>query len=170
MNGNENKNPERQIQGGHKITQLWGRNKEIIRLWSTGLYTQQEIADIIGLTQDTISKILNSELGRQQIEMLDGVADLETVDLIANYRALAHVALSVQEDMLLDENRSDMIRNRIADKIQDRAGYAPVSRNMNLNVNAGLSKDELNSIKERAQEIREESRALQNEEDNNGDH
>lgn len=142
----------------YQIQRLWGRHKQMLRMISLGLYTVQEIADELGVEHHTVSKVINSELGKEMLAMLAGAADSETMDLMVRIRTLAPVALAVQEDLLLDEGSSGDLKNKIADKMLDRAGYAPVTKNLNVNVSAGLKKEDLDIIKRRAKEIKEMSR------------
>ena len=138
----------------YNIKALWGKPKEILRLYASGLYTQRQIADMLDCTTVTINNVIHSALGRQTLEMLNGVADAESIDLTVRYKSLATIALSVQEELLMDESTTDTLKNRIADKIQDRAGYTPIAKNLNVNVNRGLSEEELSEIKQRAREIK----------------
>ena len=78
-------------------------------------------------------------------------------------RTLAPLALAVQEDLLLNEGSSDGLKNKIADKMLDRAGYVPVAKNINVNVNAGLKKEDLDIIKKRAMEIKEMTKVEEDE-------
>jgi DNA-binding CsgD family transcriptional regulator len=136
----------------YKIKELHSRQKEILRLLATGLYNIQEVAEITGVSPRTVYNIANTALGKQTIEMLNGVADSETIDLMVQIRNLAPIALAVQQGFMLDEGAPIGVRNKIADKLLDRAGYSPV--NKNLNMNYGLSREELQAVKERAEELR----------------
>jgi predicted transcriptional regulator len=138
----------------YNIQKLWGRAKEIVRLFASGVYTQVEIAKILGVTAQTVNNVLNSALGKQMLAILDGAADAEAIDLFAQYKALAPVALALQTNMMMDETTSNALKNAIADKIQDRAGYMPVNRNLNVNLNGELTKDDVAKIKDRAAELR----------------
>jgi len=141
-------------QRSYSISKLWGKSKEIVRLYASGVYTQKEIAEIVGVSTQTVNNILNSALGKQSLAILEGAADAETIDLVARYKALAPIALQLQTEIMMGEDTTKALKNAIADKIQDRAGYVPVNRNLNMNVNAGLSKEDIAEIKNRADEIR----------------
>jgi hypothetical protein len=87
--------------------------------------------------------------------MLRGAADAETIDLMVRVRAIAPLALQVQQDLLLaEEGVSDSLRNKVADKLLDRAMGKPVQRTANLNVNYGLTDDDISEIKRRAKELK----------------
>lgn len=139
----------------YSITKLWSRHKEIIRLVSSGLYTQNEVAKITGNSIQTISNVMNCALGKQARDILEGVADAEAVDLMARYKVLAPLALAIQQEMLIEESTTKNLKNDIANKIQDRAGYVPVTKNISVNVNRALTREDIESIKSRARELKE---------------
>lgn len=139
----------------YDIKRLWGQQKEMLRLVAAGLYTNKQIAEIVGVTPQTVSNIINSALGKQTLEILEGAADSEMVDLMVKIRSLAPIALSVQEEIMLDEDTSKRLKVDVANKMLDRAGYVPISKNMNLNLNAGLKREDIDAIKKRAKELQE---------------
>ena len=138
------------------VLQMWGKQKEILRLLASGLYTAPEIGKILNVHPVTVNAIANSALGRQMLEIYQGAADYDTVELYQRIKALAPIALSVQEELLLSEETTPGLKNKIADKIIDRAGYTPISKNLNVNVKEGVSKEQLEEIKKRAEELRTE--------------
>ena len=127
----------------------------MLQMHASGLYTRKEIATALSCNVQTVSHIINSELGKQQLAILEGAADAEAVDLMVSIRTFAPVALAIQQELILDEGSTGELKNKIADKMLDRAGYSPVQKNLNMNVNAGLKKEDLDLIKKRAIEIRE---------------
>jgi hypothetical protein len=140
----------------HEIKRLWGKQKEILRLVASGLYNNKEIAAMVDVTPQTISNIIHSSMGKNTLEMLQGTADVEAIDLMKRIKVLSHIALSVQEDLLIGDGATPDLKNKIADKLLDRAGYTPISKNLNLNVNKGLTSEDLERIKKRAAELRGE--------------
>jgi predicted transcriptional regulator len=132
---------------------LWGKQKEILRLTSSGLYTRKEIAELLGVTPQTVTNIVRSELGRSVLEMMEGAADQEVVTTVARLRALAPIAAAVQEELMMDDNTSNALKNSIANKVLDRTLGTPIARSMSVSVNAGLTMEDLNKIKQRAREI-----------------
>lgn len=147
--------------------ELWSRQKEILRLFASGLYTQRQIAKMLNVSAQTINNIVCSTLGKQTLEMLEGAADYNAVDLLAKMKALAPIALAVQENLMLSESTRPRLQNDIANKMLDRAGYAAPTRNINFNVNAGLSFEELEAIKSRAQEIENVQFTIEEEDNEN---
>ncbi len=139
----------------YNIVRLWGQQKEILRLVASGLYKNTEVADMIGVTPQTVSNIINSALGKQTLDLLQGAADSDTVDLMVKIRSLAPLALAVQENILTDDATHPRLKNDISNKVLDRAGYMPISKNLNLNLNAGVTAEDLEAIKKRAAELNE---------------
>ncbi len=139
----------------YDIKRLWGRHKEMLRLHASGLFTIKEIAEELGVSKQTVSHIINSELGKQQLAILEGAADSDAVDLMVSVRSFAPVALAIQQEIALDEDGTTKeLRNKICDKFVDRVVGTPMSKNINLNVSAGLKKEDLDEIKQRAMEIK----------------
>jgi len=139
----------------YDIKRLWGQQKEILRLVASGLYNNKQVAEMVGVTPQTVSNIINSALGKQTLEMLEGAADSEAVDLMIKLRALAPIALSVQEEIMMDDETPKRLKNDVANKMLDRAGYAPINKNLNMNLNAGLKREDIEAIKQRARELQE---------------
>ena len=138
------------------IHRLWGKQKEILRMVASGLYTNKEIANTLGCSQQTVTNILRSALGQQTVEMLQGAADQDCINVMSKLNQLAPIAVAVQEEMLLDENTDPKLKHRIADKIIDRNIGTPVARSISMNLNQGLSREDLDKIKNRAKEIQQE--------------
>lgn len=153
--GKENKN--------YNIARLWGRHKEMLRLQASGLFTIKQIAEELGVSKQTVSHIINSELGKQQLAMLEGAADSDAVDLMVSIRTFAPVALAIQQELALDESTTNELKNKICDKYVDRVIGTPISKNVNVNVNAGLTKEDLGQIKRRALEIKEMTKVEEDE-------
>ena len=138
----------------YEIQRLGGRHKKMLNMHAAGI-SRKEIAAELGVSTQTISHIINSELGKQHLDMLTGAADSEALDLMISIRAFAPVALSIQQELALDDGTTSELKNKIADKMLDRAGYVPIQKNLNMNVNTGLKKEDLDLIKKRALEIKE---------------
>jgi len=142
-----------------QIQRLWGKQKEIIRLSASGLYTNKEIAEIVGVTPQTVSNIINSELGQSQIEILQGMRDAEAVDVSIMIKKLAPIALSIQQELMLSPDEKSELKSRIADSILDRAGHVPISKGVQLTV--GLTSKDIAEIKARAEELQMEVKAIE---------
>jgi len=137
-----------------EIQKLWSRQKQILRLYASGLYQKREIADFLGVSESTIQAVVNSALGREYIDMLNGAIEFDAVDLMKRIKTLSVIALSQQEEMLLDPGTPKQLKNQIAEKLLDRAGYGATQKNINLNANIEMTVEEVNAIKNRAAELK----------------
>lgn len=147
----------------YNIKKLWANQKEILRLLASGIYSPQEVADICKVHVSTVYRLAKSEYGRQHMAMIEGAADADTSNLVSRIKSLAPIALSIQADMMLDLDVDPKLRDKIADKIIDRAGYAPTTK-IDMTSRKGLSHDDINSIVEKAEELRRMKRQLIEEE------
>lgn len=146
----------------YDIKKLWFNQKEILRLLASGIYTPKEVAEMCDVAVSTVNRLARTEHGKEYMEMISGAADNDTRFLVSRINKAAHIAFSVQLDMMMDENEKSSIRNNIADKIMDRAGYTPISKSMNMNVNQFLENDDISDIKQRAMELKKENEVKQN--------
>jgi len=138
----------------YNLKRLWGKQREVIRLVSSGLYNVNEVASIVGLSPRTVSNIINSPLGKSHMEILQGAKDSTAIDVANQIDALTPIALAIQTDIMLNDETDPKLRASIADKLLDRGGHVPVNKNLNVNVNRGLTDDDLAAIKKRAKELR----------------
>ena len=138
----------------YAVKKLWSNQKEILRLLASGLYSPKQIADIVGVNVHTIYRLSKSEMGKQYIEMIEGAGDAEALEINSRLKQLAPIALSIQEDILFDES-NPTLQNKIADKILDRAGHVPVTKNITGVVSAGLTRSDIAGLKEKAKALRE---------------
>ncbi len=118
---------------------------------------------MLGVTPQTVTNIVRSELGRSMLQMMDGASDQEVVSTVAKIKALAPIAAMVQEELLMDDDTTPALKNAVANKILDRTLGTPIARSMSVSVNAGLTMEDLNSIKQRAREIEQIHAEVMNE-------
>jgi predicted transcriptional regulator len=148
---------------GFEPKRLLSRQKEILRWVSSGLYNHKEIAEILGVTTATVCNIIRSELGRKTLAMFEDSADFDVVQMQERIKTAASLALTIQEDMMLDEETPLRLKKDLTDGFLNRAGFSPVNKNMNLNVSAGLTREDIERIKTRARELEESVRENINE-------
>jgi len=92
----------------------------MIMLWLTGQYTQRKIAQIIGISEDTVRvwlldpavQAVTKELQSREFAMID-----------SNLKALSNKALQTMNDLL--ESNMDNVRFQAAKDLLDRAGHKP---------------------------------------------
>ena len=137
------------------ITELYSGQRELVRLFSTGLYTKKDLSVMTGYSIPTIDRVLSSPLAQMRLEMLEAAKDAQAVDLSLEINALASVALEVQANLMMDKDTPANVKRGITDKMLDRAGYTPVNKNINMNMSGVLTDEDLDSIKDRAKEIKD---------------
>jgi transcriptional regulator len=134
----------------YQVKQLWDRQNEILRLSVLGM-KQTEIAERLGVTPQTISNTLGSELVQEKMAIMVAERDAATVDLSRQIKELAPKALEIIKDALADNGKlgtKDQVK--VAQDVLDRAGYSPVQMVMSANMNIHLTGDDLAEIKRRA--------------------
>ena len=137
-----------------EITELWDRHQEIIRRLFLG-QSARDIAKDLGIAENTISQIRNSELGQRALADLHAAANDNAINVAQRIRSIAPKAIDVLEGMLdyqrevgyeLPSDRKNAAS--IAFGVLDRAGHAPVHKNVNVEV--PVSGSIISEIKERA--------------------
>ena len=118
----------------YQIQRLQDSHKEIIRQSVLGK-TRQQIADLLGISPVTVTNVRNSELGRQQTEMISGGRDATVKSVSDKIQELLPGAIKVMEGVL--EGRLDppdggnvtvSQRIDIAKDLVGRGGYVPPTR------------------------------------------
>jgi len=126
---------------------------EVLRLLILGR-RPKEIAAITGLTESFISKLRNSPVCRERLEVLGVAKDAETV---ATSRIIARVqprAAKLLEDVI--EGKIDASVGRKIKTAQDmlsRGGHAPVQHIRDEHT-YGITKETLDALKQRAEDAR----------------
>ena len=78
----------------HNVKQLWQRSHEIVNLSLRGL-KQTQIAELLEITPQTVSNILNSDLGMQKLSGMRRTRDEEAVHVSERIADLTEKALDV---------------------------------------------------------------------------
>lgn len=61
--------------------------------------------------------------------------ELKDVNMWERYKEDANEAYEIQKNLMQSPETKDSLKNDIANKIQDRAGYSPVEKRMSVNLN-----------------------------------
>ena len=133
----------------YQIKSIWDLHHEIMRLAVLG-WKPVEIAKQLGVTPQTISNTLGSELVKRQMEVMRGARDSSTVDVLEEIKALAPAALETVENIMRDENSGARTRLSAAIDVLDRAGYAAPKVIEGRFLSAHLTVEEIEDIKRRA--------------------
>ena len=133
------------------LKRLWDVHREINRRIALG-QNNREIANELGIHQQTVSITRNSDLAKKHVEVLRGAMDSDTIDLGIRIRDIAPKALDYLENIIKGEVKDASIglRAHESNKMLDRAGYAPVKKFMGLH--GYLSADDIERIKQRARD------------------
>lgn len=136
------------------LKRLQSRHREILRLAHTGL-PHVQIAEQLGITAESVSRTVNSELGAQQLEVLEQGADLEAIDVKGRIDALQLPALDLLEKVLSGdiEEASVSLRVKTAQDMLDRGGNGAVKRVEGTLSGGYLVRVGVEEIKSRARDL-----------------
>lgn len=141
----EQKLPARGTWGPQRLRVL---HHEIIRLHFQRVGNQKQIAKILGCSEGVVSKVLNSDLGRQKLAILEGTADLSALDAKADLKELSALATKVYEEALTEDGVPWPVKRAVAKDVLEFSGYGAEKK---IKVE-GLSTAEITEIKARAKE------------------
>ena len=105
----------------YSITHLWSIHHEILRRVFLG-QKAPVIARILGITTQTVSNTINSDLGKQILERMHEKGEDSVVDVKKRILEHAPEALNVVIDTMKDEQEDSKLRTKLAQDILDRAG------------------------------------------------
>ena len=131
------------------IKQLWSRSHEILRLDSLG-YKGSEIAKILNISQQTVSKTLTSTLGQLKKAELRKARDEEYEDLRSEILELTRKSLAIYNQILDREDASLKLRKETADTITlDLAGLRAPTRIDTRTMHMTVTPEEIEEFKKR---------------------
>lgn len=124
----------------------------MIRLLFLGR-SNKDIAKLVGVTKEYVSKIRNSEMAKEQLDLLNGAANHNVLQLKQRIEELAPVALDVLAGVLEDNEADLKYRIKVAQDLLDRSREGAKTQHIeSRNVHAVVTPDMLERIKERALE------------------
>jgi len=148
---------DRKSPGTFELTALYDRHREILRLKLLGMKSD-EIAASMRIHPSTVNYTINSRIGRDQLEIMQGARDAESIDLAIRIKNFAPNCLKLLEDVIdkgvvtyedsSTEKASPLTRVKTAQDYADRAGLGAVKRHAILT--GRLTKDRIDKIKEMA--------------------
>jgi transcriptional regulator with XRE-family HTH domain len=151
----EMKFPDRRFKNKkkEKVKQLWDRHQRILHRVNLG-QGNKEIAQALGVTPQNVSDVRNSKLGRDKLDILRAVADVDNIDAKKRIMEVVPKALDFLEDVIEGkgegEGASLALRARMADKHLGRAGLGEIKKS--ASVTHTLTTDDIERIKIRAAE------------------
>jgi hypothetical protein len=133
----------------YEIQKVWDRHHNMKRLAILGLSNRQ-IARACGVSEVTVNNVLSSPLMRQQLELMQAAADVETLDVNAKLQRMAEKAVDLLDKAMSDEQAPLGLRAKIAMDALDRSGHPKHTAISGSIVHAHLTKDDIDAIKEEA--------------------
>lgn len=140
---------------GASIKRLWGLQNEICRLHVLGL-KGTHIAEMMGVTPQTVYNIVGSEKGKEVIDRLSLGRDVGAEDIQKRIQEIQPLALEILTDAMIDDEAKLEVRVGIAQDMMNRGGHKPVSKVDVKSIHYRVDADFLKEIKDRADEIGEE--------------
>lgn len=132
------------------IKQLWQRNHEIIRLAFLG-WKHKDIADHLGVTAVTVSNTVNSTLGKDKLNLMNGSRDAEALDVMDEIQKMVPKALKVYDTILEEDSQASLsLKKNTADTVlKDILGNVAPKKFEGKFMHAHLGEETINRIKER---------------------
>jgi len=134
----------------YQIQHLWEKHYEMARLAVVG-YSNIQIAEIIGMSPDHISIVMNSKIFKEHVQVLRAARDAGAADISRRIIEVAPIALArikevVEEPIFvntkLDDGTEMRVKNPLADPslaikasqdLLDRAGFGAVEKKITAN-------------------------------------
>ena len=139
----------------YNIKQLWEKNHEIINLAVLGLKSPQ-IAEIVGVTEATVSNTVNSDLGKEKLHLMRASRDADTLDAAKKIQELTAKALLLYEQILDSEGEDSaplgMKVNVSKHVVNDLSGLKVPTRMEGRLMHAHLSLEDIEELKRRGRE------------------
>ena len=137
----------------HDIKQLWQRNHEIINLASLG-YKGTDIADILGISPQTVSNTLNSTLGQYKLSDVRLERDKAVKKIHEKVRVLTNKALNVYHEIF--DNAGELSlkdRGNFATTfLNEMSGLRAPTRIQKQTMHTTLTREEIEALKMRGAE------------------
>lgn len=126
--------------------------QEVIRRHVAG-FSNQEIAELVGISTATVGNILRSNFGKSQAANLQAAANYDAVEVTKQMREMIPQALQVLGGILEDGDAPSSVRLRAAQDLLDRTGHSAVKKVDVHSTNLSLTPEQLESIKIKAMEL-----------------
>ena len=143
--------------GGWQISEMWDNHHEIARRLVLG-QCNLDIAEAMGCTPQTVSNVKNSPVVKDKLSIMRAARDAGTVDLAREIADLAPLAIQRIKEVLesgavMGKEASASVILKEANGLLDREMGKAIQRVDTRGVHAHLSMEDLDRIKQRAQEL-----------------
>lgn len=138
----------------HEIKQVWQRNHEILRLALLG-HKYVDIAATLGISAQTVSNTLNSQLGMEKLSEMRAKRDADSIEVAEEVKKLFPKALEIYEEILhsdSDEISFELKLKAANNVLMDLGGHKAPTKIQGQFVHGHLTAEDLNVIKERGKE------------------
>ena len=141
-----------------QVENIWDLHHAIKRRVFLG-QKNKEIAEALGCCPQTVSNVRNSPVIEEELAIMHGAADADSIDLAQEIRKIAPESLKLIKNVITgkEESASIALRVKAAESNLDRAGFAPPKVVKTDNIHTFLTTDEIASIKEQALKKAKES-------------
>ena len=139
--------------------QLWQRSHEIVNLCARG-YKNVDIAKILNISPVTVSNTLNGKLGQHKLSDIRQDRDEEAKKTVEKIRVLTDKALNVYHEIFDNESGNATIKDQIAvanTVTLELSGLRVPTKVQSHSVHTTLSKDEIESFKQRGKSAAQDS-------------
>lgn len=136
-----------------QVSEMWELHHEIARRLVLG-QKNTEIARALGIHKQTVSNVRNSPIVQEQMSLLSGARNAETIDLAREIASVAPAAIQLLKDIVKGEgqgvNAGLPLRAREANNMLARVGHGVPQRIQSENTHVYLTKRDIDEIKRRA--------------------
>lgn len=135
----------------YDIKALWQRQHEIINLALTGM-KNVDIAKILGITKESVSQTLNSELGMKKLSSLREKRDEEAIKIVKEVNELTTKAISIYNDIFdaPTDQVTYKLKKETADTVLlDLAGHRAATKIDTRSMHFTASLEEIEGFKKR---------------------
>jgi len=141
--------------------ELSPRQQQIVRFHALGM-RNIDIARRLGVTPVTVSNIIRSVLGKEELEKLREAADQEASSAYIQMVRSASVAVDALEQVIEDGEADTGARVRAAIALLDRAGLSPVRKtDVQVTDNKHITIEDIDGMKKRLEQARRETTVIE---------
>lgn len=150
---NDDRGPDLRLKPSHErrhwvVSEMWDLHHEITRLLSLG-FKNTQIAQRLGISHVMVSNVKNSPVVQDQLAILRGVRDAESIDVAMEIRDFAPTCLTLLKSIVNGEvEASTPLKAHTARDLLDRGGFPAIKRIES--VSTQLTSKDIEDIKNRA--------------------
>lgn len=138
------------------VKQLWDTQNKILHLLNLG-NNGVTVAKQLGITEETVSVVRNSVLGRNKLDLLRAIGDSKNIDDRQRMLETTPKAMSLLEEIIeasgSGEEASLALRAKYADKHLARVGLGPITKAVNMS--GQLTREDIEEMKTKSNQAYE---------------